>query len=173
MLQVKVYHGERDGGSGFTRGRMLYLSPSRTTADHYSRVNKRGEVETVSGRVHELLLTLEKPLDLRPLGKTTTRDDFNDFLERQGLSYVFGSNAPDRGPVWMYFRYDPMRGELVTGFVDYLIREDYDGLILFDDSSTYGDMSGLTYVAFSKDSVTPVQESAARAVVETLISSTS
>lgn len=81
-LEAIVYHGERPGGSGITRGSMIYLTPSQETAARY--------VDADGGKVHTLKLTLQKPLDLRPLGTDCTVDEFNSLLEREGSNYVFG-----------------------------------------------------------------------------------
>lgn len=147
--KLMLYHGSRPSGTNIGKDGPIYLTPSPDTASHYASVNSRGEVDAeTSGGVYPVYATIEMPLDMRPLGTKVTLEDFNLFLEDAGVNYQFRSThywQDNRNSIWLYF------SKVNQPFTDSFfskVKQHYDSIIFFDDSSTYGDPSGLAYIVF-------------------------
>jgi hypothetical protein len=134
----------------------VYLTPSPETASHYASVNARGEVDSAStGSVYPVYADIKTPLDLRPLGTKTTLEEFNLFLEESGIDYQFRPThywQNNKNSVWLYFS---KANQPYTDSFFTKVSRDHDSIILYDDSSTYGDPSGLTYIVFDSAQLVP------------------
>ena len=120
----------------------FFFTDSKKTADDYS-MTWRSKLQSMQiGRVNEVYLNIKNPLDLRPLGLSSSEKDFFHFLEQNGVITYRSRYKSDYKPVWRRFDVD---GESLRRQIE---AAGYDGVVFHD----YGENEG-TYVAFSSEQV--------------------